>query len=143
MTPTHAIIHHSLTEDSKTVSWGAIRRYHMETQGWNEIGYQIGIELIGDYYEVLMGRPLTSVGAHTVGMNSRSIGICFIGNYDLAPPPDAMMDTAVWIITPLIDELDIPCANIHPHSKYADKTCPGRMFPMKEFVEALKRGYWK
>lgn len=142
MNPFYAIIHHSLTEDSKTVSWGAIREYHTHTNGWADIGYHYGVELVGNYYEVLVGRPLNIPGAHCQGMNSQSIGICFVGNYDLVMPPDLMMSRAVSVFSPIIKGLDIPFENILPHSHFAPKTCPGTMFPMTKFIEALKRGAW-
>ena len=147
MRPIKAIIHHSLTKDSETVSWGAIRKWHTgqhpdSPHKWDDIGYHYGIELVGDFYEVLVGRPVNVPGAHCKGWNSSSIGICFVGNYDLAPPPDAMMRRAVEVFSPVIALLQIPYEGIRPHSAYSSKTCPGKMFPMLSFVEALKRGKW-
>ena len=147
MKPTHMIIHHSLTEDSATVSWTAIRAWHtgfhpQSPHRWHDIGYHYGIELVGDCYEVLVGRPEDAVGAHCIGMNGNSLGVCFVGNYDLAPPPDAMLARAVSVLAPVIRRNGIPFENVRPHSAYAAKSCPGSLFPMKRFVEALKRGYW-
>ena len=141
--PKYAIIHHSLTADSGTVSWSAIREYHIKTNGWKDIGYHYGIELVGPYYEVLIGRPTDVAGAHCMGRNGDSVGICFVGNFDLAPPPDAMMKRAVVVLSPIINQLKIPSERIEPHSGYSSKTCPGKMFPMKEFVKALRVGVWK
>ena len=73
-------------------------------------------------------------------MNFNSIGICFIGNYDLAPPPDAMMKRAVEVFAPIIRRLNIEY--VRPHSEFAAKTCPGKQFPMQRFQKALLRGKW-
>ncbi len=143
MIPKKCIVHHSLTSDSQTVSWGAIRRYHKETNGWIEIGYHYGIELVGDSYEVLVGRPENIAGAHCKGLNALSIGICFIGNFDLAAPSDEMMIRATEVFYPILRRLVITPEDIHPHSAYAPKSCPGTMFPMARFVEAMRTGVWK
>lgn len=143
MKPTHLIIHHSATQDSGTVSWTAIRKWHtgvhpQSPYKWKDIGYHGGIELINDYYEVLLGRPLNESGAHTVGMNNTAIGFCFIGNYDDVSPPDAMLQKAILVLAPLVKAFQIPLTNVHPHSMYAAKTCPGKKFPMMGFVAGLK-----
>lgn len=75
MTPTHIMLHHSLTKDSGTVSWGAIRRYHKEVNGWAREGYHAGIEMTmsggSASWETFLGRPWTENGAHCPqgGMN--------------------------------------------------------------------------
>lgn len=142
MIPNYVIIHHSLTRDSGTVSWGAIRRYHTETNGWKDIGYHYGIELVENDYEVLVGRPQNIQGAHCPAVNSASLGICFVGNFDLAPPPDEMLIRAVNVFAPIIRSLGISWNNIYPHSKYSQKTCPGKMFPMDGFIRSLKQAKW-
>lgn len=142
MVPNKCIVHHSLTKDGQTVSWDAIRRYHKETNGWNEIGYHYGIELIGTFYEVLSGRPENEAGAHCKGQNAASIGICFVGNYDLEEPPEEMMKRATAVFYPILRRLRITPENIFPHSAFAQKTCPGTKFPMNRFVEAMRTGVW-
>jgi len=136
--PTHIIIHHSLTDDSRSVSWGAIRWYHMHSMGWNDIGYHLGLELVGEYYEILMGRQLDEVGAHTIGMNDCSVGICVIGNYDLERVPEAAMVKLIHVTRSLQRIFDIPTENVKRHSDYAGyKTCPGKRFQWDEFLLRL------
>lgn len=79
MNVTKLIIHHSLTKDGQVADWGAIRKYHMEVNGWDDIGYHWGIERVGNGVVLQTGRPETMVGAHTKGMNDQSIGICVVG----------------------------------------------------------------
>jgi len=138
MQPSHIIIHHSLTDDGRTVSWDAIRWYHVKTNGWTDIGYQAGIELIGSRYEILMGRMLTEAGAHTVGMNEKSIGICMVGNFDLAPPPAAQFDLLVRFTRSLMEIFGIPIENVKRHADYAPKSCPGTQFPWEQFLGRLQ-----
>lgn len=131
------IIHHSATKDSSTVSWGAIRRYHTQVNGWGSIGYHFGVELVSDVvasaYEILVGRPLALPGAHTAGHNAKSIGICMVGDFDQEPPPTAQLRQ----LKNLIEDLRTVFPGITKlsfHRDYASKTCPGKMFT-KNLVE--------
>ena len=137
------MIHHSLTEDSKTVSWPAIRKYHKETNKWRDIGYHFGVEWAGLEVEAVVGRPLDMVGAHCKegGMNEKAIGICVVGNYDLNPPsPMNLTVLANRLVIPLMRIFKIPKSNIVFHREYATyKSCPGTQFK-KEMITALIPG---
>lgn len=132
---THIMIHHSLTRDSQTVSWGAIRRYHVEVRGWEAIGYHYGVELVGDHYEALLGRSELDPAAACPQeqMNTRALHVCCVGNYDLAPPPPALLETLVkLVILPAMAEYGIPVERIIGHrDAHAPKTCPGTEFDLE------------
>lgn len=154
------IIHHSLTKDGLTVDWQAIRRFHtswrrggniitpQEAQvaiagqkveaPWSDIGYHAGIERINGQLEALIGRPTDRIGAHTVGMNTTALGVMFTGNFDLAPPDDETLrygiDRIVW---PWMRAFHIPMIGVRRHSEFAQKSCPGRLFPWQKFLSMI------
>lgn len=131
MIPREIIIHHSLTTDSGTVSWGAIRTYHVESLGWSDIGYHWGIEMMRGQCEIVMGRMPDRQGAHCVGHNDASIGVCFVGNFDFIAPQPEQWEKGVEVIKWLMREFRIPPQNVKGHRYYNNtKTCPGRMFDM-------------
>jgi len=139
--PTYIIIHHSLTKDSKTVSWQAIRNYHVNTLGWQEIGYHYGIELVNDQHEILVGRMEGTQGAHCVQkrINHKSIGICCIGNYDNDLPNLAIWSMLLDLCTNICVRYDIPAGNVKGHREYASyKSCPGNAFNMVDLRNDLE-----
>ena len=151
--PEYIIVHHSMTKDSGTKSWDAIRKYHKESMGMNDIGYHKGIEDIGGVIQVLTGRADTTAGAHTkeLGMNSRSIGICVVGNYDIIKPPQAYFEELKKICYAYMINYNIPTKNIIGHRevglmagydwmKGQYKTCPGRLFDMDAFRDFVFKG---
>ncbi len=139
------VIHHSLTKDSGSVSWNAIRRYHVNTKGWSDIGYHAGIEWVLDaagegHYEVLLGRPMNRDGAHAKGLNKQGLGFVFMGNFDDAPPSDAMLTYAAKHLRWMMDLMDIEPSDktIVTHRSVASwKTCPGKLFPMDRLIGLL------
>lgn len=142
--PNKIIAHHSLTSDSGTVSWGAIRHYHKVVCGWLDIGYHAGVELVqsGDYeyYEVLFGRPWSRPGAHTQFHNSDSLGICFVGNYDTEEPPEAMLKAGAMIIAEWMKWFRIDAEQIKGHRDFTPfKTCPGTLFDIEKLKEQISQ----
>ena len=135
---THIIIHHSWSEDDNLSSqWSDINRYHVKEKGWTDVAYNFGIENVSGAPTLCMGRSLTMQGAHTIGMNDVAIGICLIGNFDLIEPTDEQYQALANLCAYLCKEFNIPIANIEPHNKYADKTCPGKLFDFNKLLERV------
>ncbi len=143
------MLHHSLTKDGVVADWSAIRRYHMEVNGWREIGYHFGVELLGEGYLVQLGRSLSEVGAHCkeAHMNKQAIGVCVVGNFDLAPPPHTQITVLKELVLNLLQFLvPLPSTDISDrillHRQFAPyKSCPGRLFPVQDFLSDLSNAY--
>lgn len=115
------MLHHSLTEDGQTVSWGAIEEFHrswklVEANGsrravseadamqskahgmrvespWSDIGYHAGVELVNGRYYAMLGRSAHRQAAACPqgDMNILALHVCCVGNYDLHVPTDEML----------------------------------------------------
>lgn len=147
MKKSHIVMHHSATRDTGTASWNAIRRYHVETLGWQDIGYHLGIEWIDDasgagHYEALLGRDFLTDGAHCYQqrMNKLGLGVVLVGDFDGSLPPSAMLKFSARHVRALADlhDIEIDESHIHPHNEFAPKTCPGTQFPWVLFMRMLR-----
>jgi len=72
---TSIIVHCSDSPDSMDVGVTEINQWHLQ-QGWSGIGYHYVIRRNGD---IEKGRADAEVGAHAMGNNHDSIGVCWIG----------------------------------------------------------------
>jgi N-acetylmuramoyl-L-alanine amidase len=138
----YLVIHHSFTKDGLVVDWKAIRDYHINTNGWDDIGYHYGIEKVNGDYVIISGRSEDTNGAHTKeqGMNSKSLGICVIGNYDLGEPDKRAFDLLVILCVGLCKKYKLTADKIRTHHEYANyKTCPGSKFPMDKLRNEADR----
>ena len=136
--PSKVIVHHSDTVGNDINLWPIIREYHL-SKGWREIGYHAGVCYDSSDYEIVMGRPWDMDGAHTLGQNDKSLGICFLGNYSSVPPPQSMLITGAKLIAYWCRHFNIPTTEITKHSNWNNTECPGDAFPMdtlRQFVEA-------
>lgn len=81
-----------------------------------------------------------NAGAHCPqeGMNRKGIGICIVGNFDEAPPPEDIFEKAADHTAWLCRMYRIPVENIGAHRDYASyKSCPGTKFDMGYFKERV------
>ena len=74
------VIHCSAVRPGQQSSAKDIDNWHKD-KGWNGIGYHYVVRRDGT---VETGRHLSVVGAHVVGHNRHSIGICYEGGLDSA-----------------------------------------------------------
>lgn len=142
--PQFIVIHHSATTDSGTKNWEAIRKFHIEQRGWADIGYSLGIENVNGKLMILEGRQIGEVGAHAIGFNANSIGICLVGNYDLDAPSEDRMFILASLCRSLQREFKIPRVNVIGHrDTYAmlgnkvEKSCPGLQFRLEDLRSRL------
>lgn len=72
-----------------------IQTFHIESQGWDDIGYNFLVGGDGAAYE---GRGWNKEGAHTKGFNKKSICIAFIGTFNKVKPPEKQLKAAQLLI---------------------------------------------
>ncbi|RZC32060.1 Amidase 2 domain containing protein [Asbolus verrucosus] len=127
------VIHHSESPGACTTTSACIaamksmQNYHMDHNGWADIGYSFGVGGDGNAYE---GRGWSTVGAHAPGYNNKSIGICLIGNWMYALPPDNQLQTVHQLIQYGVDQRKInPEYKLVGHRQVTATDCPGdRLF---------------
>lgn len=142
--PRAIVLHCSGTEDSETVSWGAIRRFHTGTLGWDDIGYHYGIEWVGTKYVLHRGRKYNVPGAHCKDdhMNWKSVGVCVVGEFDEAAPSAILFDTVTRFLAVLCVVLSIHPTSIYGHREFNQgKTCPGKMWNL-DSVRNVVQSKW-
>jgi len=161
--PEWIVIHHSETAGpaDATLAADAFDRYHRKANGWDCIGYHgvIGVDGSSE-----AGRYETSSGAHALGFNTRSLGLCLVGRLDWEPPEKAQMATALEWIRGWMQTYSIPPERVIGHRETylirrgydlgqidamewvqmecagAEKTCPGLSFGMARLRSQLSQG---
>ncbi|NUO00898.1 MAG: N-acetylmuramoyl-L-alanine amidase [Saprospiraceae bacterium] len=90
-TTTHLIVHHSAGTNT-SADWAAVVRsiwdFHVNGNGWADIGYNWLIDPNGVIYE---GRGDGVLGAHFCAQNTATTGVCMLGDFtSVTPTPSAV-----------------------------------------------------
>ncbi len=138
---THLIVHHSAGSNTSN-DWAArvraIWNYHVNSNGWDDIGYNWLIDPNGVLYE---GRGDNLQGAHFCGYNSGTMGVCVMGTYTDVLPTEAAINTLKELLAwksckENIDPEDFSFHNasglnlyhISGHRDGCNTECPGNAF---------------
>lgn len=117
------IIHCSATPPDMDVDSKRVDEWHKQ-RGWSGIGYHFFIKRDG---QIEIGRPLEKSGAHTLGENKNSIGICYAGGVDEDMCPEDNRTSAqiasFLLLLRLLKNI-FPKAIIHGHRDFSSKACP-------------------
>ena len=65
----------------------AIQSWHL-ARGWATIGYHFVVSPSG---RIFRGRPVDRLGAHVLGHNAGTVGICLMGNFETERPTPAAL----------------------------------------------------
>lgn len=120
------VIHHAgFPDGDKDSSAVELHKFHQEINGWAGIGYHYVIRKDGT---IEQGRKPKAVGAHAYQHNKNSIGICVAGNFNVAKPKAAQMDSLKLLTAWLCQKYKLDPMRkgvIVGHRNLNDTTCPG------------------
>ena len=123
------VLHHAA---AKSCTVQQVHQWHLN-RGWSGIGYHYFISRDG---QIFRGRPEDTVGAHVTGHNSKSIGLCFEGDYTTQTMPKAQLEAGKELIAYLKNKYKI--TKVKGHRDLMATSCPGVKFPFFEIANAKK-----
>lgn len=120
------VVHHSAGAPDLTVE--EVDREH-RARGFSGIGYHWLVHLERDTWIVSPGRPEGIVGAHDLGQNIGTIGVCVAGDYTRGPVPPEAWRQLVLLVVWLCARYRLSAEAVEGHREHEPRTtptaCPG------------------
>lgn len=129
--PTLIVLHHA---DASSCTIYDIHQWHLNN-GWSGCGYHFFVRKDGNIFR---GRPENTIGAHTLGHNMNSLGICAEGNFELEYMPDVQKNSLIDLCEYLHNKYSI--TDIKRHSELFSTECPGRNYPFDYIKSSVLKG---
>lgn len=120
-TVTHLIVHHQGQPSPIPIPppydlvVQSIQYYHMNTNGWCDIGYNWLIDPVGQLYEGIGGGN-NVMGSHFSCMNTGTMGVCILDNYDVLTPSSASLNTLEQLLAWKCCDAGIPAIGTAYHA---------------------------
>jgi hypothetical protein len=138
---THLIVHHSAGSNTSG-NWAAVVRaiwdYHVNGNGWSDIGYNYLVDPNGVLYE---GRGNNILGAHFCAKNGNTMGVCVMGDFTNVTPTENAITSLQRLLAWKACDRDIDplgsafhpssglnLKNISGHRDGCSTACPGDAF---------------
>ncbi|VXB11190.1 FG-GAP-like repeat-containing protein [Nocardioides sp. AX2bis] len=129
----------------------SIYAYHTQSRGWSDVGYNFLVDRFGRIWEGRYGGVTRAVvGAHTLNYNSYSFAMSAIGNFDVARPPQVMVDAYAALFAWKLGIHGVDAGSmrqqvgsrtfpaINGHRDAGSTACPGRY--LYEKLAAIRQG---
>jgi N-acetyl-anhydromuramyl-L-alanine amidase AmpD len=144
MRPRGIVLHTVGVAGDTTIA--AIRKYHVEHNGWRDVGYHRFVRK-GGLVEV--GRPLFTAGAHLQGAND-TLGICVAGDGDREPWTTEQTKSVVDLCVEWCRHFGWDSSHVVGHREGparfgaapTTKTCPGLLVNMTQVRSLVTLGLW-
>ncbi len=137
-TTNYIVVHCSATGENQDIGKKEITEWH-KRKGYKTIGYHFVIRRNG---EIEPGRDIEAVGAHVLGFNHNSVGVCLVGGVDANDVKKAVNNFTPQQFNTLHSLLKslkkiYPFATIQGHRDFhgVKKACP--CFDVKEWVKGI------
>lgn len=107
------VLHHSAANTTSSDFAAVVRaywNYHVNSNGWADIGYNWLTDPNGVLYQGRAFKYATTYnikGAHNTGLNSHTLGFCIIGNYETYTPSTVSLETTANIMAYFCDLYDL------------------------------------
>lgn len=158
-----SFIHHTVNANNYTAEQvpaliRGIYAYHTQSRGWSDIGYNFLVDRFGRIWEGRYGGVDRAViGAHTLGYNEVSFAMSAIGNFEIAQPPQAVLDAFARLFAWKLSLYGIPARAkgivvkgkkfkaINGHRDAGSTACPGKylyakLVSIRKAAEAIQNG---
>ncbi len=158
-----SFIHHTVNANNYTAAQvpaliRGIYAYHTQSRGWSDIGYNFLVDRFGQIWEGRYGGvDRAVVGAHTLGYNEVSFAMSAIGNFEIAQPPQAVLDAFAKLFAWKLSLYGIPARAkglvvkgkkfkaINGHRDAGATACPGQYLygkrvAIRKAAEAIQNG---
>src|SRR5919204_5901495 len=110
-----AFVHHTVTANDYTADQSGsivlgIAKYHRDTNGWNDIGYNFLVDKYGQVFEGRAGGVEQAVvGAHAQGYNDQSTGVALLGTFSDEGIPEPAMAAVAQLLGWKMSLHGVPC----------------------------------